>query len=716
MRVRIFESKEDQERFKNWLRADADVLKDIESNFDSVERFFKFYRDYVTAKKITGAYADMSYLAGKNNDKYLQSDIFKEVLRLYNDIFSREEAKQQAKAGAEVIYPNDYMPNNGKWIVRKINTYEASAYYGRNTEWCVAGTKRWTDGMSGDYYFNSYHSRGVILYYYESTTEKQTYEIVDSESSDRTNKRSVTAPVKYAVSFSPYGDTMVREIWDAHDNRLKKLPEGAPDPDELARHLGDLPADTKRIIGEIRDLGYPYYSQSYFAEQGIEVKSCTFPLLYIMKDLQNNYPDIAKGGLNYLIDDAKFDTYDPSWFEDQRDKQREEDDKLIARFRDIAKMSEDIVSTGKSSEETSKRRRLLVSFVDTNGKIHTHANDLANDKQNIRPMLIMNGGLTKLKKANGDNLSPKVDRIEFIGAVWWVINDKTLLLERAFSTGESAEGVASVANSDPNVTGSAKEALKQLHTSKIWRDMEKWYRQQKTLNEGREMTEKNKLMEALNLDKPCFYDKKSNTMLKIDKQNKTFKTCNGTEKNLSNDYNSVDTTTLKAIVDIIKDAGYAMEVRKSKEDTEENLKEGKKVEKKLVLEEFVDLDKQHAKKYEGEPIYRITGLIKVDGRIQMYVIGLGERDTEKVNYFKPVIRSARYTTEESFIFLSEKSATEFFKEFKKNYEENEFNLKEFHVSEYHPFNEVTKIIPIDSPLGRAFVAEQKKIKKPYEEK
>lgn len=153
-----------------------------------------------------------------------------------------------------------------------------------------------------------------------------------------------------------------------------------------------------------------------------------------------------------------------------------------------------------------------------------------------------------------------------------------------------------------------------------------------------------------------------------------------------------------------------MEVRKSKEDTEENLKEGKKVEKKLVLEEFVDLDKQHAKKYEGEPIYRITGLIKVDGRIQMYVIGLGERDTEKVNYFKPVIRSARYTTEESFIFLSEKSATEFFKEFKKNYEENEFNLKEFHVSEYHPFNEVTKIIPIDSPLGRAFVAEQKKIK------
>lgn len=50
MRVRIFESKEDQERFKNWLKADADVLKDIESNFDSVERFFKFYRDYVTAK------------------------------------------------------------------------------------------------------------------------------------------------------------------------------------------------------------------------------------------------------------------------------------------------------------------------------------------------------------------------------------------------------------------------------------------------------------------------------------------------------------------------------------------------------------------------------------------------------------------------------------------------------------------------------------------
>ena len=84
MRVRIFESKEDQERFKNWLKSDADVFKDIESNFDSVERFFKFYRDYVTAKKLTGVYADMSYLSGKNNDKYLQRDIFKKVLELYN--------------------------------------------------------------------------------------------------------------------------------------------------------------------------------------------------------------------------------------------------------------------------------------------------------------------------------------------------------------------------------------------------------------------------------------------------------------------------------------------------------------------------------------------------------------------------------------------------------------------------------------------------------
>ena len=34
MRVRIFESKEDQERFKNWLKSDADVFNDIVSNFD----------------------------------------------------------------------------------------------------------------------------------------------------------------------------------------------------------------------------------------------------------------------------------------------------------------------------------------------------------------------------------------------------------------------------------------------------------------------------------------------------------------------------------------------------------------------------------------------------------------------------------------------------------------------------------------------------------
>ena len=99
----------------------------------------------------------------------------------------------------------------------------------------------------------------------------------------------------------------------------------------------------------------------------------------------------------------------------------------------------------------------------------------------------------------------------------------------------------------------------------------------------------------------------------------------------------------------------------------------------------------------------------------MYVIGLGERDTERINYFNPVIRSARYTTEESFLFLSEEKAYEFLRAFRKESDQgDEFDLKSLRVTEYHPVHEITRIIPIDSPLGRAFVGEQKIIKKKYE--
>lgn len=135
----------------------------------------------------------------------------------------------------------------------------------------------------------------------------------------------------------------------------------------------------------------------------------------------------------------------------------------------------------------------------------------------------------------------------------------------------------------------------------------------------------------------------------------------------------------------------------------------------ILKEEYIDdLKTGASKKYYGQPVYRVIGLIQENGRPQMYAIGLGRRDEEDMNYFVPAIRAARYTTEESMLFLSQERAKSFFKKFKSEYE-GDFNLDEFKVTEYNPFNEITRLIPINTPYGAAFVGEQKVIKKSYEE-
>lgn len=138
----------------------------------------------------------------------------------------------------------------------------------------------------------------------------------------------------------------------------------------------------------------------------------------------------------------------------------------------------------------------------------------------------------------------------------------------------------------------------------------------------------------------------------------------------------------------------------------------------ILNEAYIDdIDKSQKEDYNGEKIYRVIGLTIEDGRSQMYTIGIGSRveGEEDENSFEPAIRSARYTTEESFLFKSEAVAQKFFREYKIKYgSETDFNLKKFHVSEYNPFHEILYLIPIHSPIGDAYVCEQKVEKKSYE--
>lgn len=143
---------------------------------------------------------------------------------------------------------------------------------------------------------------------------------------------------------------------------------------------------------------------------------------------------------------------------------------------------------------------------------------------------------------------------------------------------------------------------------------------------------------------------------------------------------------------------------------------------KLTLNEnyIDDVSRVGAEDYDGAPIWRIVGLVEDGGRIQMYVLGLGahadDDSDDKDNYFEPSVRAARYTTEESLIFKTEHSANKFLNAFKKNYSDTtEFKLREFHAAEYHPVNEITKLIPVHTPIGDAYCCLQKVVKKSYED-
>ncbi len=80
---------------------------------------------------------------------------------------TRSQKEDEASKGAELIY------NQNGWKVYHITTYEASVKYGKNTQWCISGSKRWSNGEYGEKYFNDYTSKGVEFYFYIKNNDEK---------------------------------------------------------------------------------------------------------------------------------------------------------------------------------------------------------------------------------------------------------------------------------------------------------------------------------------------------------------------------------------------------------------------------------------------------------------------------------------------------------------------------------------------------------------
>lgn len=127
-----------------------------------------------------------------------------------------------------------------------------------------------------------------------------------------------------------------------------------------------------------------------------------------------------------------------------------------------------------------------------------------------------------------------------------------------------------------------------------------------------------------------------------------------------------------------------------------------------LTERYVDnLDKSDSKKPEDKQIFfRIIAEKLVDDEQMLYVIGVGSQND--LNDYNPVVRSARYTTEESFLFLNRERAEKYLKKFiRKEGKDLDFPASDLHVAIYRPLKDIVKIIPINTPYGRAYIGEQK---------
>ena len=80
---------------------------------------------------------------------------------------TRAQKSAQAQEGAKLIY------NQDGWKVYHITTYEASVKYGKHTQWCISGNKRWYNGEKGEQYFNDYILKGIKFYFYIKSDDEK---------------------------------------------------------------------------------------------------------------------------------------------------------------------------------------------------------------------------------------------------------------------------------------------------------------------------------------------------------------------------------------------------------------------------------------------------------------------------------------------------------------------------------------------------------------
>lgn len=155
-------------------------------------------------KKYPSPYNDLYYWIKKNDVDELQNYVD-------NFVSKSGERKQIKRSDAKVVY------EDSKCRVYHIQTYNAAVAYGKSTEWCIAGSRRWADDLEGgknhwqsEIESNNYH----VYFVYDLASGIQTFQINDSEKEGN----NVKDYYKYAIITDDNGT--IKSVWNNVDDSI----------------------------------------------------------------------------------------------------------------------------------------------------------------------------------------------------------------------------------------------------------------------------------------------------------------------------------------------------------------------------------------------------------------------------------------------------------------------------------------------------------------
>lgn len=160
----ITESKQDQEKFKQWLTQELTKNKIPTTQSGVTTKVDQLYNDFINNK--------YSFKSPQNDIYYWMKQPIDTFISFIDNLNNQTIQKQQLKAledkGSKLLY------KDANWRIYEITNYEASAKYGKGTKWCISGSKYWNNGEHGAEHFNRYKNyEGCDFYFFINKNDEK---------------------------------------------------------------------------------------------------------------------------------------------------------------------------------------------------------------------------------------------------------------------------------------------------------------------------------------------------------------------------------------------------------------------------------------------------------------------------------------------------------------------------------------------------------------